>query len=98
MVNERSWYLLQRMVLLFFNDKIKKFVRNSALVFKNSFKKRSKLLLYRYISDTTPAIVVLVLIFIFPKENIFKGKPYEHLMSWKELKDKFPWEVIMLGG
>jgi hypothetical protein len=39
-----------------------------------------------------------VLIFIFPKENIFKGKPYEHLMSWKELKDKFPWEVIMLGG
>ena len=52
----------------------------------------------RYITDTTPAILISILIFAWPKENIFKGKPYAHLIGWKELEKNFPWEVILLGG
>lgn len=50
-----------------------------------------------YVSDTTPAILIVILTFMWPKKNIFKGHAYEHLLKWSDMRD-FPWEVILLGG
>ena len=35
---------------------------------------------------------------MWPKENVFKGKPYNHLIAWKYVETDFPWKVIILGG
>ena len=35
---------------------------------------------------------------MWPKENVFKGKPYGHLITWKNIDEGFPWDVILLGG
>ena len=51
-----------------------------------------------YITDTTPAIFIVILLFVWPKENVFRGKPYGHLITWKNIDDGFPWDVILLGG
>lgn len=51
----------------------------------------------RYVSDTTPAILIVILSFVWPKKNIFVGYRYEHLLKWKDMID-FPWDVILLGG
>ena len=26
------------------------------------------------------------------------GRPYEHLITWNDIKERFPWDVILLGG
>ncbi len=36
--------------------------------------------------------------FLLPSENIFKGKPYNHLIQWKTLEKVFPWDVFLLLG
>ena len=51
----------------------------------------------KYVSDTTPAILIVILMFAWPKNNIFKGKEYEHLIGWKDFHN-FPWDVILLSG
>ena len=51
-----------------------------------------------YISDTTPAIFCVIILFMWPKENVFKGKAYNHLIAWKNIETDFPWKVILLEG
>ena len=51
-----------------------------------------------FVTDTTPAMLIVLLLFIWPKENIFDGKPYGHLITWKNIDKDFPWDVILLGG
>ena len=51
-----------------------------------------------YVTDTTPAMFIVILLFIWPKENIFAGKTYGHLITWKNIENDFPWDVILLGG
>ena len=46
-------------------------------------------------SDTTPVILVLFALSLWPKENIFAGKPYKHLIDWKNLQEFFPWQLIL---
>jgi sodium-dependent dicarboxylate transporter 2/3/5 len=52
----------------------------------------------RYVSDSTPAILAVFLLFILPGENIFEGRPYKHLIHWKTLQNLFPWDVLLLLG
>lgn len=52
----------------------------------------------RYVTDTTPAIMIVLALFACPKKNIFKGHHYEHLISWKKLQEIFPWNVLFLIG
>ncbi|CAF0964879.1 unnamed protein product, partial [Brachionus calyciflorus] len=52
----------------------------------------------KFVSDTTPALVAVLLLFACPKYNIFKGQHYEHLMNWKQLQNIFPWNVVLLIG
>ncbi len=52
----------------------------------------------RFVSDTTPAILAVFFLFACPKKNVFKGEAYEHLISWKQLQELFPWNVILLIG
>ncbi len=56
------------------------------------------LLELRYVTDTTPAIIAVILIFCCPKKNIFDGHPYQHLIEWKELQNTFPWAILLLLG
>ncbi|RNA06658.1 solute carrier family 13 member 2, partial [Brachionus plicatilis] len=51
----------------------------------------------KYVSDTTPAILIVILSFVWPKNNIFQGHKYEHLLKWSDMIN-FPWDVILLGG
>jgi len=51
-----------------------------------------------FITDTTPVIFCVILVFMCPKENVFRGKPYSNLMKWKVIETEFPWGVILLGG
>lgn len=51
-----------------------------------------------YPSDVTPVIFIVILLTAWPKENIFKGKPYRNLITWKEINEKFAWNVILLSG
>ncbi len=51
-----------------------------------------------YPTDTTPAILILFLIVAWPKENIFIGRPYSHLITWQTINDNFPWNIILLSG
>jgi di/tricarboxylate transporter len=53
---------------------------------------------FRFVSDTTPAIIAVFFLFICPRENIFKGNKYSHLMDWKQLQKLFPWNVLLLLG
>lgn len=55
-------------------------------------------LFYRYVSDTTPAILILFLLVIWPKRNIFKGHKYDHLVQWKTITTSYPWHILLLGG
>ena len=52
----------------------------------------------RFISDTTPAIFAVVLLFICPGANIFKGHPYRNLIEWRVLQKLFPWNIIFLSA
>lgn len=38
-----------------------------------------------YITDTTPVIFILVLLFVWPNENIFKGLEYANIIISKKL-------------
>ena len=51
-----------------------------------------------YPTDVTPVIAMVVFLTAWPKENVFKGRPYQHLITWKEINDKFAWNVILLSG
>ena len=51
-----------------------------------------------YTSDTTPAIIILFLCVLWPQENIFKGKPYSNLLSFSQIKEHLPWNVILFAG
>jgi di/tricarboxylate transporter len=53
---------------------------------------------FSYLSDTTPAIFILILLAVWPKHNIFKGKPYQNLISWKTIQEQFPWNIIIFTG
>jgi hypothetical protein len=35
---------------------------------------------------------------IWPKNNIFKGNNYEHLIDWKNVQEFFPWHIILFAG
>jgi di/tricarboxylate transporter len=35
---------------------------------------------------------------LWPKENIFKGKPYSNLLSFSQIKEHLPWNVILFAG
>jgi len=52
----------------------------------------------KFISDTTPAIFAVVLLFICPGANIFKGHPYRNLIEWRVLQKLFPWNIIFLSA
>jgi len=52
----------------------------------------------KFPSDTTPAILVTILLVAWPKHNVFKGLPYRHLITWKEINDQFAWNIIILSG
>lgn len=51
-----------------------------------------------FVTDTTPAILILVLLVAWPKENIFKGFKYECLITWKVINEHFPWNILLLCG
>lgn len=57
-----------------------------------------KFYLISYVTDTTPAILILILISMWPKENIFKGKEYNQLIEWKTIQQVFPWNIILFAG
>ena len=50
------------------------------------------------LNDATPAVFVTLLLFMCPKDNIFKGKPYSHLIDWRELQEIFPWDIVLIIG
>jgi sodium-dependent dicarboxylate transporter 2/3/5 len=52
----------------------------------------------KLLSDTTPAIFILILITVWPKHNIFKGKKYENMIVWKSVQEQFPWSIILFTG
>ncbi|RNA30676.1 solute carrier family 13 member 1 [Brachionus plicatilis] len=52
----------------------------------------------KYVSDATPAVLAVFFLFACPKNNIFQGEDYVHLMNWKQLQTIFPWNVILLIG
>jgi hypothetical protein len=52
----------------------------------------------KFVSDTTPVILILLIMSIWPKKNIFKGNNYEHLIDWKNVQDFFPWHIILFAG
>ncbi|CAF0964918.1 unnamed protein product [Brachionus calyciflorus] len=54
--------------------------------------------LNKNITDTTPAILTAIILFMLPRENIFAGKPYVSLIDWKQLQQIFPWHTILLIG
>jgi hypothetical protein len=51
-----------------------------------------------YTTDTTPAILILIVLVSWPKYNIFKQIPYEHLICWNKINESFPWNIIILSG
>ncbi|CAF0823698.1 unnamed protein product [Brachionus calyciflorus] len=51
-----------------------------------------------YITDTSSAILVLILICAWPKDNPFTSDTYEPLMTWKKIEKLFPWSLIFLIG
>ncbi|CAF0969591.1 unnamed protein product [Brachionus calyciflorus] len=51
----------------------------------------------KYISDATPAILVVILIFIFPKNGLFSMDKYEPLLQWKDMND-FKWDILLFVG
>lgn len=50
-----------------------------------------------YISDATPALLIVVLLFMIPAEprNWAKSPP---LLEWQTIQEKFPWNIFMLVG
>lgn len=52
----------------------------------------------KFVSDATPAVLAVLVLFACPKKNIFLGHEYEHLIKWKSLQEIFPWNVILLIG
>ncbi len=52
----------------------------------------------RFVTDTTPAILAVIFLFVCPRENIFKGRSYRNLIDWKDLQTSFPWNIIFLIG
>ncbi len=51
-----------------------------------------------FISDATSSVIIIILIFICPKRNIFKGESYEHLINWENLQGLFPWDLLLILG
>lgn len=51
-----------------------------------------------YVTDSSSAILVVFIITSWPKQNIFSGKKYEALLSWKFIQTNFPWSIILLVG
>jgi hypothetical protein len=45
------------------------------------------------VTDSVPAIIAVFLLFMCPRDNIFRGKKYEHLVDWKALQKIFPWDI-----
>ena len=54
------------------------------------------------VGAATPAIMVLLFVFIFPAKNPFigfrRGKPAEYLITWDLVQKKIPWGIILLIG
>ena len=50
------------------------------------------------VSDTTPVFFVLLVMSLWPRENIFRGKPYRHLIDWRNVQEFFPWRIILFAG
>ncbi len=53
---------------------------------------------FRLMNDSTVSATIIILLFVCPKENIFKGKSYQHLIDWDNLQTLFPWDVILVIG
>ncbi|CAF1089594.1 unnamed protein product, partial [Brachionus calyciflorus] len=51
-----------------------------------------------YVTDTTPAMLILIVLTMWPKENIFKGKQYNQLIDWKFINQSFPWNILLFAG
>jgi hypothetical protein len=50
------------------------------------------------VTDATSAIIAVILLFCCPKDNIFKGREYKHLVDWNMLQKVFPWSIFFLIG
>jgi di/tricarboxylate transporter len=51
-----------------------------------------------YVTDTTAAIMILLVICAWPKTNPFKCDIYEPLLTWKDIEKQFAWKLIFLLG
>ena len=78
----------------FFEDKLVKI----ALFFIEIHIFKHFLITRRFVSDTTPVILILFIMSLWPKNNVFKGKQYEHLIDWKNVQEFFPWHIILFAG
>lgn len=52
---------------------------------------------YRIPKDTTPAILMVILLFIVPS-NPLGPYPSKSLLEWKFVQDRLAWNVILLRG
>jgi len=54
------------------------------------------------VGAATPAILVVLLVFMIPAKNPFpgfrRGKPAEYLITWDLVEEKIPWGIILLLG
>ena len=54
------------------------------------------------ISAATPAILVVIILFVLPKENpitcIREGRSVPTLITWQLIQEKLPWSVVLLLG
>ena len=71
--------------------------KNRKILFKNNSSIENNVEI-SYITDTSSATLVLILICVWPKQNPFKSDTYEPLMTWKTIEKLFPWSLIFLIG